>query len=241
MAFSRIAFLRQPKLKCLHIHLLPYEFATRLVMKVHLPSLPGSVSCDGSFSLPPCAESPFAQTRCYLLWHDVLHHVRRHYPSFIAHTGSCARPKPSCFLQPQLGQQVFAGCRRPLLGKWPFPALSLQSLHGCLDPYPAAFPRCIYPFLPGEHRPHVRSETFDTPIYSHIATSVGHAFRGCSHSVMFRPPCSLDPQIAPTAVNYNSQGGRAVYTTQWTCGYPHELWYRYMPESGNWHGGTLTR
>ncbi len=25
------------------------------------------------------------------------------------------------------------------------------------------------------------------------------------------------------------------------CGYPHELWYRYMPESGNWHGGTFTR
>ena len=52
-------------------------------------------------------------------WHDVLHHVRGHYPSFIAHTGSCARPKPSCFLQPQLGQQVFAGCRRPLLEDGP--------------------------------------------------------------------------------------------------------------------------
>jgi hypothetical protein len=31
---------------------------------------------------------------------------------------------------------------------------------------------------------------------------VGHVFRGCSHSVMFRPPCSLDPHVAPTAVNY---------------------------------------
>jgi hypothetical protein len=28
-------------------------------------------------------------------WHDVLHHVGGRYPSFIAHTGSCARPKPS--------------------------------------------------------------------------------------------------------------------------------------------------
>jgi len=99
-------------------------------------------------------------------------------------------------------------CRLPQApaGKWPFPALSLQSLHGCLDPYPAAFPRCIYPFLPGEHRPHVRSETFGTPTYSHIATSVGHAFRGCSHSVMFRPPCSLDPQVAPTADAQRPQG-----------------------------------
>ena len=84
-------------------------------------------------------------------------------------------------------------------GRWPFPALSLQSLHSCLDPYPATSPRCIYPFLPAELRPHVRSETFGTPIYSHLATSVGHVFRGCSHSVMFRPPCSLDPQVAPTA------------------------------------------
>ena len=101
-------------------------------------------------------------------------------------------------------------CRLPQApaGRWPFPALSLQSLHGCLDPYPAVFPRCFYPFLPGEHRPHVRSETFGTPIYSHLATSVGHAFRGCSHSVMFRPPCSLDPQVAPTAVNYILRAAR---------------------------------
>jgi len=27
-------------------------------------------------------------------------------------------------------------------------------------------------------------------------------FRGCSHSVMFRLPCLLDPQVAPTAVTY---------------------------------------
>ena len=133
-------------------------------------------------------------------------------------------------------------CRLPQApaGRWSFPALSLQSLHGCLDPYPAVFLRCTSPFLPGKRRPHVRSETFGTPIYSHIATSVGHAFRGCSHSVMFKPPCSLGPQVAPTAVNNHAQGGRAVYITQWTCGYPHELWYRYMPESGNWHGRTST-
>jgi len=125
-------------------------------------------------------------------------------------------------------------------GRWPFPTLSLQSLHSCLDPYPAVFLRCSYPFLPEELRPHVRSETFGTPNYSCIATSAGHAFRGCSHSVMFRPPCSLDPQVAPTATQkcwaagpFTPRNGHAVTR--------HELWYRYMPESGNWHGGTLTR
>jgi len=47
-------------------------------------------------------------------------------------------------------------------GKWPFPALSLQSLYRCLDPYPAVFLRCTCSFLPEEHRPHIRSEMFGT-------------------------------------------------------------------------------
>ena len=63
-------------------------------------------------------------------------------------------------------------------GRWSFPTLSLQSLHGCLDPYPAVFPRGIYPFLTGEHRPHVRSETFGTPNCLCDATSTEHAFSG---------------------------------------------------------------
>jgi hypothetical protein len=37
---------------------------------------------------------------------------------------------------------------------------------------------------------------------------------------MFRPPYSLDPQVAPTAEAQSLQGGRAVYTTHWTRGYP---------------------
>jgi hypothetical protein len=35
------------------------------------------------------------------------------------------------------------------------------------------------------------------------------------------------------------QPGR--YTTQWTGIYIPELWYRYMIESDNYHGGTFTR
>jgi hypothetical protein len=58
---------------------------------------------------------------------------------------------------------------------------------------------------------------------------------------MFRLPCSLAPQIAPTAQNLYPAGSQGVYATQWTEGYPSELWYRYMTESDNYHGGTLTR
>jgi hypothetical protein len=44
-----------------------------------------------------------------------------------------------------------------------FPRLFLQSWGRRLDPYPAAFLGCAYPFLPQGHRPHVRNDTFGTP------------------------------------------------------------------------------
>ena len=47
----------------------------------------------------------------------------------------------------------------------------------------------------------------------------GLRFRGCSHSLMFRLPRSLDPQVAPTAEDRSLQGGRAVYTTHSSVGY----------------------
>ena len=45
--------------------------------------------------------------------------VRRYYPSFIAHTGSWARPKPSRRLRSSLLRLVFAGCHQSLLGDGP--------------------------------------------------------------------------------------------------------------------------
>ena len=53
-----------------------------------------------------------------------------------------------------------------------------------------------------------------------IATSMTNQFRGCSHSVMFRLPHLLGPQIAPTVEAQGLLGSRAVYATQSTCGYP---------------------
>ena len=52
----------------------------------------------------------------------------------------------------------------------------------------------------------------DTPAM--IATSMTNRFRGCSHSVMFRLPHLLDPQVAPTAEAQSLLGSRAVYATQ---------------------------
>src|SRR4029453_6523933 len=41
---------------------------------------------------PPSVQSPFAQLGCYLRWGDVIRLLGEHYPSVIAHTGSCAAP-----------------------------------------------------------------------------------------------------------------------------------------------------
>jgi hypothetical protein len=51
----------------------------------------------------------------------------------------------------------------------------------------------------------------DTPAM--MATSMTNRFRGCSHSMMFRLPHLLDPQVAPTAEAQSPLGSRAVYTT----------------------------
>src|SRR5215470_2682031 len=46
-----------------------------------------------------------------------------------------------------------------------------------------------------------------------LATSMTNQFRGCSHSLMFRLPHLLDPQVAPTAEAQSPLSSRAVYTT----------------------------
>jgi len=167
------------------------------------------VSRDGFFPTPPCAESPFAHGWCYLPWRGALLHIGRHYPSFIAHTGSWARPKPSRRLRFNYYdgslQVVVSPCWPPAHRAYgsersrSFPSLSLQSLRRCLDPYPAMSFRCTCSLLPGRQRPHLRRHRFGTPDYRRNATSMTGEFRGCSHSLMFRLPRSLDPQVAPTA------------------------------------------
>ena len=56
-------------------------------------------------------------------------------------------------------------------GRWSFPTLSLQSLHKCLDPYPAGYFECICLFLPQSLRPFVTRNTIGTLNYPYNATS----------------------------------------------------------------------
>jgi len=110
--------------------------------------LPGSMSGMGVLLCPPCTESPFATNRCYLLAGSIYYYLCWHYPTIIAHTGSCARPRSSPALCQWLVSGVFAGCCESLLENGPSRRYLCESFPGCLDPYPGGFLRCTYPFLP---------------------------------------------------------------------------------------------
>ena len=146
----------------------------------------------------PSAQSPFARARCYLARHGVLHHVRGHYPTFIALTGSCASPSPSSCLGHTLNTRSVQVAVSPCWEKDLPDVISAYLSLRAWPPTPAArevpvpvssLTTAAFPsFGPGR-----RSTMYRT------ATSVRRAFRGCSHSLMFRPAGLLATQIAPTA------------------------------------------
>ncbi len=79
-----------------HIHPSTYWFTVRLVLRILFSTLlrhyvPKWFLLNTAMRREPLC--PKAGVTCFC--HDVLHHVRWRYPSFIAHTGSCARPNSS--------------------------------------------------------------------------------------------------------------------------------------------------
>ncbi len=128
-----------------------------------------------------------------------MHHVSGHYPTFLATPGSCASPKPSSCLGATLAHQVFPGRCQPRLGVGPSRRYLCGSFPACLDLYPGGSCGAYTRFFPQDNGlPDVgtRSAPYHTP----TATSVGTRFRGCNHSLMFRPAGLLATPIAPTAV-----------------------------------------
>ena len=78
-------------------------------------------------------------------------------------------------------------------GNWPFPTLSLQSLYGRLDPYPAASLWYVYSFLPKEQRPHLRRDRFGTLNEPCNATSTGGPFSGLQSFLYVQAPILVRP------------------------------------------------
>jgi hypothetical protein len=83
-----------------------------------------------------------------------------------------------------------------------------------LGPLPRRVLLVLGPFLPRRLRPRLSFDRLGTRDSPCAATSTGCLFRGCSHSLMFRLPHLLGPQVAPTATARSPSGGRALYTTQ---------------------------
>ncbi len=102
-------------------------------------------------------------------------------------------------------------------GKWPFPTLSLQSLHRCLDPYPGMPPWCYCPFLPRELQPHLRCTKFGTSITRRNATSTTtlfskrQSFRYVQAPMLASPPgCTYRARTTPYG-----QPGRLRHAMDW--------------------------
>lgn len=114
--------------------------------------------CPGPLHGPPSAQSPFAHRRRYLRCRAVSPHVSRHYPTFIAPTGSCASPKPSSCLGVTLVHQVFAGRCQPRLGLGPSRRYLCRSVPTCLDPYSGCLQGAYTRYFPWSiGLPHVRT------------------------------------------------------------------------------------
>ena len=118
-----------------------------------------------------------------------------------------------------LVQQVSAGCCESLLDDGPSRHYLCNPCVGAWTPTPWCPSGAFARFFPKNN-----GLTSDVTSSAHQTIPVmqlqqGDLFRGCSHSLMFRLPRSLDPQVAPTAEALSLQGGQAVYTTHSSVGY----------------------
>ena len=192
-----------------HIHPTSFRFAYEPV-SLRGSAHPGSASrCSLSSRNPqvPRAPLPLPGVTCS---GGTSRPIRGRYPSFIALTGSCARPPSSYLLGSRLVWQVFAGCRQSLLDGGPSRLYLCKSFLGCLAPYPGVSSGAPARFFPEDFGlPHsmIRSAFSQLPVQrlQHGAIS-----RGCRHSLMFRPPSLLATQVAPTDTLL-PYGRRGVY------------------------------
>jgi hypothetical protein len=210
-----------------HIHPSRQQFACR--------SRPGYQAHPGNRLARPdhqVPRAPLPAARCYPRRCGVPHHIRGHYPSFIAPTGSCVRPNPSHRLWIDLLRRVLAGCRQSLLGDGPSRRYLCNPDAGAWTPTPWCPAGAHARFFPADDglTSGQRRSAHQSPCN---ATSTGPTFRGCSQFVMFRLPRLLDPPVAPTAETMRLWVARPFTprrTRLVTCP---EQWYRYVSVTSN--------
>jgi hypothetical protein len=178
----------------------------------------GSVSHDGPANVSAKSESPFAFSGCYTSKGDVYHHLHGRYPTVFAPTGSCAR---SIALSQALLLHSSCGSLPVAVGPgWTSILPNLISANPSLDVWPPtpAGPklRLLVSSLGSSAFPKFEIGRLSQP-KSARRLQCGLTFRGCRHSLMFRPPGLLATLVAPTtavlyrraAVTFTS-GHRAV-------------------------------
>jgi hypothetical protein len=101
---------------------------------------------------PPSAQSRFAPPQRYLGGEGLVRLLGRHYPSFVAHTGSCVRPLPSTRLRLPSTNGLCRLLPAPAAQR-PFPTLALRIFPSVPGPLPRWLWWCIYPLLPTRRRP----------------------------------------------------------------------------------------
>jgi len=170
------------------------RFATRSPVTQN----PGFASGCVAARQPLPTESPFAPSRCYRSSPRLMAWVGRRYPAFIALTGSCARPPSSRRFRLSLFLRVLAGCCESLLHDGPSRRYLCYLPAGAWTPTPAA----LQVHLPVSS---LKALAFPAAISGRRFRPLpaqrlqcGSSFRGCSHSVMFRPPRLLAILVAPT-------------------------------------------
>ena len=138
-------------------------------------------------------------------------------------------------------RRVFAGCRQSLLEDGLSRCYLCNPSMGAWTLTPGCLSGALVRFFPESPSLTLVAPSSAHPPFRRNATSTATRFRGGSHFVMFRLPWSLAPQVAPTAQAPRPAGSQGVYATQWTGSYLPELWYHYMTETDNYHGGSFTR
>ena len=137
----------------------PYQHWLYLQLDTAGIQLQTPALCPAGFPIrcPPLTESPFAHRRCYPLLGRRPAPPRPalpglHYSYWLMRRTECLPSTPALTSTTGL-------CRllRAPAGRRSVPALSPQSLHRSLDPYPATTSGCTYPFLPRRQRPRLRT------------------------------------------------------------------------------------
>jgi hypothetical protein len=96
-------------------------------------------------------------------------------------------------------------------GEWTFPSLSLLSFHRCLAPYPGCPLGALARFFPsGYGLPRLSSGSALTSSAQRLPCR--SRFRGCRHSVRFRPPCLFAILTAPTLAH--SRGAAMAFSSE---------------------------